>query len=78
MWSKTDSMLGLLSSCRVTSRENIQLDNDIPVLDNIKEEDMITSIANWVGKKHSKKKAVRNIMNNKRAVLILYKTWYVV
>jgi hypothetical protein len=39
-------MLGLLSSCRVTSRENIQLDNDIPVLDNIKEEDMITSIAN--------------------------------
>jgi hypothetical protein len=46
-------MLESSPSCRVTSGEIIDVDNDIPVFDTIKEEDVITSVLNKLRKKNT-------------------------
>jgi hypothetical protein len=41
-----DFLLESLPSCRITSREIIEVDSGFPVFSTIKEEDMITSLLN--------------------------------
>jgi hypothetical protein len=50
---KTDPLLESLPSCTVTSRENNEMDNDIPAFDTIKE-NMVISILNELSDKNTR------------------------